>query len=71
MLSSVLNSETAIQINLQIIRAFIRLRQMLSDHEALRHAIEGLERKVNKNDREIQIAMQAIQSLLRPKEILK
>jgi hypothetical protein len=71
MLSSILNSETAIQINLQIMRAFIRLRQMLTDHEALRHAIAGLERKVNKNDREIQIAMQAIQSLLKPKETIK
>ena len=46
MLSSVLNSETAIQINLQIIRAFIRLRRMLIDHDALRLAIEGLERRM-------------------------
>ena len=68
MLSSVLNSETAIQINLQIIRAFIRLRRMLIDHEALRLAIEGLERRVGKNERDIQIAIKAIQSILTPPE---
>lgn len=66
MLSSVLNSETAIQINLQIIRAFIRLRQMIYDHAALKLAIEGLERRVGKNERDIQIAIKAIQSILTP-----
>lgn len=66
MLSSVLNSETAIQINLQIVRAFIRLRRMLTDHEALRLAIEGLEKRMNKNERDIQIAIKAIQSILTP-----
>jgi hypothetical protein len=66
MLSSVLNSETAIQINLQIVRAFIRLRRMLIDHEALRLAIEGLERRMGKNERDIQIAIKAIQSILTP-----
>ncbi len=69
MLSSVLNSETAIQINLQIVRAFIRLRRMLIDHEALRLAIEGLERRVGKNERDIQIAIKAIQSILSPPEL--
>lgn len=68
MLSSVLNSKTAILINLQIIRAFIRLRRMLIDHEALRLAIEGLERRVGKNERDIQLAIQAIQSILTPPE---
>ena len=68
MLSSVLNSETAILINLQIIRAFIRLRRMLIDHDALRLAIEGLERRVGKNERDIQLAIKAIQSILTPPE---
>lgn len=71
MLSSVLNSERAILINIQIIRAFVRLRVMLTEHEALRHAIEGLERRVSKNDRDIQIAMKAIQSLLKPEAPIK
>lgn len=68
MLSSVVNSETAIQINLQIIRAFIRLRRMLLDHDALRLAIEGLEKRVGKNERNIQLAINAIQSILTPPE---
>lgn len=71
MLSSVLNSNTAIQINLQIIRAFISLRRMLVDHDALRHAIEGLERRVGKNERDIQLAIKAIQSILTPPEPIK
>ena len=66
MLSSVLNSERAALINIQIIRAFVRLRQMLTEHDALRLAIEGLERRVGKNERNIQIAMNAIQSILTP-----
>lgn len=66
MLSSVLNSEHAIQINVYIIRAFIRLRSMLINHEALRLAIEGLEKRMCKNERDIQIAIKAIQSILTP-----
>ena len=66
MLSSVLNSERAVLINVQIVRAFVRLRQMIYDHVALKHAIEGLERRVGKNERDIQIAIKAIQSILTP-----
>ena len=68
MLSSVLNSERAALINVQIIRAFVRLRRMLTEHDALRLAIEGLERRVGKNERNIQLAMKAIQSILTPPE---
>jgi hypothetical protein len=68
MLSSVLNSDTAIQINVQIVRAFIHLKQMLSDNDALRYAIEGLERQVNKNKRDIGMAINAIQQILNPPE---
>jgi hypothetical protein len=41
---------------------------MLIDHEALRLAIEGLERRVGKNERDIQLAIKAIQSILPPSE---
>ena len=64
MLSSVLNSDKAIQINVQIVRAFIHLKQMLADNAALRYAIEGLERQVNKNKRDIAMAINAIQQIL-------
>jgi len=64
MLSSILNSDTAIQTNLQIIRAFIHLKQMISDNDALRYAVEGLERRVSKNERNIQIAINTLQKML-------
>jgi hypothetical protein len=68
MLSSVLNSERAVLINVQIVRAFIRLRQMLNDHDTLRFAIEGLERRVDVNDRNIQLALNLLQQVLFPPE---
>ena len=43
MLSSVLKSDRAIQVNIQIMRAFTQLRQMLSTHEELREKIEAME----------------------------
>ena len=44
MLSSVLNSERAINVNIQIMRTFTKLRQMLSSHEDLRKKIESMEK---------------------------
>ena len=49
-------------------RAFVKLRSILAENEALRYAIEGLERRVGKNERDIQIAIKAIQSILTPPE---
>lgn len=45
MLSSVLNSERAIQVNIQIMRTFTKLRQMLSTYEELKKKIEAMEKK--------------------------
>jgi hypothetical protein len=66
MLSSVLNSEKAIEINIAIIKAFIRLRAFVADHAELRLAIEKLERRVDKHDMQIQVAFNSIKSLLDP-----
>jgi hypothetical protein len=66
MLSSVLNSERAALVNVQIVRAFVRLRRLMGEHDALRIAIEGLERRTTKNERDIQIALGALQKLLNP-----
>ncbi len=66
MLSGVLNSDRAVEINIQIMRAFVRLRQIVAENEALRYAIEGLERRVGKNERDIQIAFKAIHGILNP-----
>ena len=45
MLSSVLNSKRAVQVNILIIRAFVKLREMLSTHKDLARKLEELERK--------------------------
>jgi hypothetical protein len=66
MLSSVLNSDIAVQINLQIVRAFIRLRRMMSEHDALRFAIQGLERRVDHSERDIQLALHFLREVLFP-----
>lgn len=47
MLSSVLNSERAIQVNIQIMRTFTKLRQILASHEELRRKVEMMEKKNN------------------------
>ena len=61
MLSSVLNSKRAIQVNIQIMRAFTQLRQMLASHEDLRQKIEEME---SKYDEQFQVVFHAIQELL-------
>ncbi|MFC1613223.1 ORF6N domain-containing protein [Patescibacteria group bacterium] len=48
MLSSVLNSERAIQINIQIIKAFVKMREMLINYQELKQKIEDMEQKVDK-----------------------
>jgi hypothetical protein len=54
MLSSVLNGERAVQVNIIIARAFVRLREWLSAHKDLAHKLDDLERKYEKHEVEIQ-----------------
>jgi len=61
MLSSVLNSRRAIQVNIQIMRSFTRLRQMLSTHEELKKKIESMEKKYDEN---FKIVFEALKQLL-------
>ncbi len=63
MLSSVLNSQKAIQVNIQIMRTFAKLRQLLSTHEELRRKIEAIEKKY---DHQFKIVFEAIKSLIDP-----
>jgi hypothetical protein len=65
MLSSVLNSERAVQVNIQIMRAFTKLRQMLTTHEDLRRKIEEMEQKY---DQQFQVVFDAIKLLLEAEE---
>ena len=61
MLYSVINSERAIQVNIQIMRTFTQLRNMLATHEDLKHKIEAME---NKYDEQFRIVFEAITQLL-------
>ena len=61
MLSSVLNSDRAIQVNIQIMRAFSQLRQMLSTHEELKRKIDAMERKY---DRQFKVVFDALTQLI-------
>jgi len=63
MLSSVLNSEKAVMVNIAIIRTFVQLRRMLLTNADLRRKIEEMEKKY---DRQFVIVFQAIKQLLEP-----
>lgn len=61
MLSSVLNSELAIQVNIQIMRTFTQLREMLLTHKDLQRKIEDMEKKY---DHQFKVVFDAIRQLL-------
>lgn len=63
MLSSVLNSNRAIQVNIQIIRTFTKLRELIATNKELREKIEKLE---NKYDQQFKVVFDAIKKLLEP-----
>ena len=63
MLSSVLNSERAIHVNIEIMRAFVRLRQMLASNADLSLKLAELERKY---DRQFRVVFDAIRHLMMP-----
>ncbi len=63
MLSSVLKSELAVQVNITIMRTFSRLKQMLSSHEKLRKKVEEMEKKY---DYRFRVVFDAIKKLMEP-----
>ena len=65
MLSSVLRSQSAIQVNIEVMRAFIRLRQMLASHADLARKLDALEKKYDAQFKEV---FQAIRQLMAPPE---
>jgi ORF6N domain len=66
MLSSVLKSERAVQVNIAIMRAFVKLREVLATHKELTLRLGELENKFHKHDRQIQEVFDAIRALLAP-----
>jgi DNA-binding TFAR19-related protein (PDSD5 family) len=67
MLSSVLNSERAIQVNILIMRAFTRLREILLTHRELASKVETLEKKYAEHDETIKEIFESIKQLLEPR----
>ncbi len=68
MLSSVLRSKRAVQVNIEVMRAFVRLRRILSSHKELARKVEELERRIGAHDQQIQAVFQAIRQLMTPPE---
>ena len=68
MLSSVLRSKRAIQVNITIMRAFVKLRNILSTHEDLKKKLKDLEQKFEKHDKQIKLVFDAIRQLMQPPE---
>jgi phage regulator Rha-like protein len=65
MLSSVLNSERAIKVNIELMRAFVRLRQILASNKGLAKRLDELEKK---NDAQFKIVFNAIRQQIEPPE---
>jgi hypothetical protein len=65
MLSSVLNSERAIKVNIEIMRAFVRLRKMLASHADLARKLDALEKKY---DAQFKVVFDAIRQMMTPAE---
>jgi hypothetical protein len=68
MLATVLNSERAIQVNIGIMRAFVRLRQMLASNADLSRKLEAMEKKY---DSQFKMVFDAIRQLMAPPETKK
>ena len=64
MLSSVLNSKRAIEVNIAIMRAFVKLREMLATHKELAHKLSDLEQRLEKHDDHIQTIFEAIRQMM-------
>jgi len=68
MLANVLNSEKAVRVSVQIVRTFVRLREILSTHKELAQKLAELERKIEKHDTQIQAIFEALRRLMQPEE---
>ena len=66
MLSSVLNSERAIEVNISIMRVFVRLRRLVASNASLARKLAELEDKLGQHDEQIQAVFEAIRQLMTP-----
>jgi phage regulator Rha-like protein len=68
MLSCILNSQRAIEVNIKIIRIFTKMKEMLLTHKDILLKLEQMEKQVVQNNEEIQIIFNALKQLLNPPE---
>jgi hypothetical protein len=68
MLSSVLNSDRAIEVNILIMRAFVRLREAMASNKEFARRLDELERRIASHDENIQTLFRAIRQLMAPRE---
>ena len=68
MLASVLNSRRAVDASVFVVRAFVRLRELLSSHRELAKKVSELERKTKGHDEQIRSLVGAIRQLMMPDE---
>lgn len=68
MLSSVLNSERAIEVNIQIMRVFSKIRKVLTDTSEVRIIIDELRRKTDNNTKNIEVVFQYLDELIEKQE---
>ena len=68
MLSSMLRSKRAVQVNIEIMRVFVKLRHVVSTHKELAVKFSELERKIEKHDESIETIFEAIRQLMTPPE---
>lgn len=68
MLASVLSSPVAVQASIAVVRAFIRLRELLTAHKELARKLEQLEERIEEHDEEITAIFEAIRELMAPPE---
>lgn len=66
MLSSVLRSKRAVTVNIEIMRAFVRLREMLASNREVAQKLSELERHIATHDKQIQTIFEAIRQLISP-----
>ena len=68
MAAGILNSERAVQASIYVVRAFVRLRQLLTTHKELAQKLIELEQKLQGHDKQIRVLVEAIRQLMLPPE---
>jgi phage regulator Rha-like protein len=68
MLSTVLNSERAIEVNIAIMRAFVRMRELLATNKKMAAKLDELEERLTEHDENFQVVFEAIKQLLEEDE---